>query len=353
MSTEHNNDDTQVSDSSTETTSTGASVQTDASSTSSSEGQTSSPETAQTLADVVQQTFDKSTSQADKEQTPPDSEKEPEAKEQTETPEQTPDKKEGEEKGPIPYERFQEVNQAKQAAEQQIEQFKPLAEAQQSVISFCEQNQISSQEFAEIMEIAAALKHDPERAMKLLEPKLTEAKSIIGEVLPPDLQKAVEAGEITAEYAKRIAIAEGKRQLTEKQSKLSQEQQAQIEGQRYFKSLRDSLGNWVESKRKTIPDFVAKTNGGPDGLFEIFGAMLQTELTKTRGQQITPDQLIQLAEKTLSSVSGMFSRPKPAPTKTVKSTQSNHGSTSEPKSLQDVVSRVARAHGIDYSPAGR
>ncbi len=153
-----------------------------------------------------------------------DEEKEEEGVEQVE--QQTEDVAKVETQGPIPYERFAQVNEAKNVAEQQIAEYKTHADAYKGIEQYCQSNGITHEDYNYWMGVAAAFKNNPEEALKFLQPKYAELQSYKGEVLSPELTKAVENGELSLDYAKKLAIAENRQKHIEKQT-IQQQKQAQ------------------------------------------------------------------------------------------------------------------------------
>src|SRR5882757_5211344 len=109
--------------------------------------QTATPPVAQakqSLEDVFKAHLDKVASQATKAEEEAEKQIEPEVpptdpekeKEEEKEGEKEPEKKEGDEKAPVSYERFVEVNEAKGKAEKELEDTKPWAEAHRNLTSF-------------------------------------------------------------------------------------------------------------------------------------------------------------------------------------------------------------------------
>lgn len=254
-----------------------------------------------------------------------------------------------EQKGPIPYERFAEVNTAKTELEQKVSQMEPLVQAQQSISEHCIRNNIQPQEFQFWMDVAALAKTNPQEALKKLAPQLEVLQGFTGEILPKDLQAAVDSQEISLPFAKRLAALENQLKFNQNQAKFSQEQLAMQQQQHYEQEVRNSVGSWIASKQKLDPDFKPKASvDAPDGKFEYvmnkFGAEGKTAKTL--------DELIKIAEKSYAGVEASLKAfaPRQNGHRVVKTTQSTTRAPVAPKSVEEVIASRAAKHGITFTP---
>ena len=106
---------------------------------------------------------------------------------------------------PVPYERFAEVNSNLKNVKQELESFKPMVENYRQIDNFCRQYQITPEQFKNVMEVQALLNTNPEAALAKLTPIVDQLKTFSGDVLPTDLQKAVDDGDLSLKYAKEVA----------------------------------------------------------------------------------------------------------------------------------------------------
>ncbi len=253
------------------------------------------------------------------------------------------------EKKPIPYERFQEVNAQKTQFERQISEFKPLAEAQKGIHDYCTKNNVTPEDFNYWLEVAATVKNDPAKALELLQPQLQQLQSFKGDTLSPELQAAVDNGEISQAYAKRIAAAESQQKWNAERTKHTEAQRKQELTARYQTEMTNSLVTWAETKAGKMPDFKPKAGpNGEDGVYELFINKLTVELP---GAKIEDDKsLIAFAEKTLESVLktvGRFTvKPSQAGNKVLRTSQTNGGPVGAPKSVDEAITQAARRHGV-------
>lgn len=256
-----------------------------------------------------------------------------------------------EDKGPIPYERFVEVNSAKQKLEQELAAQKDYVAAQKSIGDFCIRNNITNEDFSYWLNVAAAIKNNPEQAKKLLEPHFKELQAFEGDVLSPELQAAVDNGEISIEWAKKIAASENQKKFTQNQARLTQEQLQQQSQQRFMQEVQTSFQNWAKTKATTDPDFQPKKNGEEDGKFEFVLHKMSAEYPSANIK--TVQDLIAFADKVYESVNKSFGKfvPQRNGTKNVRSNQSTSTVRGEPKTLEEAIALGARKAGVNFSPS--
>lgn len=251
----------------------------------------------------------------------------------------------------IPYERFKEVND-------KVVTLEPLAQAHQTLLTFCHTNNITVEQFQEHCELMRLENTDPQAALKRLTEKVNGLKVQSGQGLPDDLQAElnaakvlVESGEMPeAQYklsekrAKEIAELRLKHNGLEKQNRFSAMQQQQQQNAALFQSL----SNWSNNIQKNDPDFSPKKSlTAPDGMFEDFlanFAFVNMQKPPNSVKEYTDN-----AEVAYKKVKDMAKRyqPKPAAKRVLTSTGSTSKSTSngEAKNMDDVVAQVAKKHG--------
>jgi len=255
-------------------------------------------------------------------------------------------------KGPVPYDRFAEVNQQKVQFEQQLQQFEPLARAHQTYIDFYKRNNITPEKSQYWHDVMAQVENgDPTKALELLKPVLTHLQSVVGEVLPPDLQKAVDAGEIVLEWAKKLAAAQGRQQVTQQQIAQAQQQAQQVALQQKQREFASAIDSWESTKRKSDPEFAPAKPGQPRGKFEMvsdhFLAMSQNATINS------VHDIVALAEQCYAAVDASLKRFVPQNRNgkpSLRSSQSTTAPLAPPKNVDEAISRAAAKHGIAFTP---
>ena len=217
----------------------------------------------------------------------------------------------------VPYSRFEEVNK-------RVKDLEEPATRMRAIETFCQQKGIAPDDFQAALDFMAALREDPKKARTLLQPIVEQLDVVTGAGLPADLSKEVEDGLITAERAKELAMLRLSKNGLEQGSKLDAEQRERSSQQ----ALANALNTWDSSKRQVLPDFKPKSNGEPDGIYEVFQAKFMQAWQSTPVKSI--EDAIALAEKAFKDTMGFVERFKPAPKvqKMIKSTGSSK--TAEP-----------------------
>ncbi len=280
-------------------------------------------------------------------------EKEKPAKSTQEKPEDK-DKKEDSkvDKGPVPLERFQEVVKQKNSFEEQVKTLTPMAKAYQETESYCRANNISPDEFRNVMELLVLSKTDPKKALEKATPWFEGLQAFTGDRLPQDLQTAVDSGEMTLAFAKRLAAAETASKFGERRLQQTQEQTLAQRQQAFVNDMSNQVQTWITTKKGVDPDFQPK--GSPtdaDGKYELFMEKLINRVSQTRLNTAT--DLMTLVEKVYSEASATVNRfapPKRNGSPHVRSSRSSSQPEKEPDTLDGVVANVARKHGLVYTP---
>jgi len=340
-------------DSSSEVAATGATEEVVKEGAESTPAQPSKADLDKGFAQAVKEGFEKATSKEPEGTTEETTEKVEENVEKKDEEKKELEKKVEDEKGPIPYERFKEVNEAKQALEQQLESQKEFIAAQKSIGDFCIANNVTNEEFSFWLNVAAKIKNSPEEALKMLAPQVQQLQAFQGETLSPELQKAVDDGEMTIAWAKKLMANENKARFSQQQTKLTQEQRQQQEIQRFQHEVQTSMHNWAKAKMASDPDFAPKKSAdAEDGKFEDVQAKLAA-LYPTANLRTAAD-MVAFAEKVYEAETKKYAKFKPHPalngSKVVKST--NNGITPKngiPKSFEEAAQLGARKAGVNFS----
>ena len=257
-----------------------------------------------------------------------------------------------EEQGPVPYERFSEVVSKRKELEQVVESQREAVDAQNSIFEFCNQHNITNDEFGYWLNVMAAVKNQPEKAGELLQPYLKQIKEVTGEVLSPELQTAVDNGEITPAYAKKLMVAEGQTKRQQQQSEMSAKQMQAHQQQQFVKEVQSSFMNWTKTKQASDPGFKAKVSeDAPDGKYEFFLHKVTAEYVKAGVK--TSQDLIEFADKVYQSINKTFVKlgARPNGQKVVRSGQSTlSAQNTEPKTMMEAV-RMGAAKASTF--AGR
>jgi hypothetical protein len=251
-------------------------------------------------------------------------------------------------KKPIPYDRFQEVIKEKNEAVEYRKSVEPKVQAYENTANFLQSYGVTPEEYQSWMDIAALSKVDPVQAMERLKPYLAQLQGATGDVLPKDLQEAVDAGHLTGDYAKELAKARSKVQTVEKQSVQTKEQQQKQQQAAWANQVQTSFESWLNGKIAADPTLKPVAKGQPGGKFEFVQDRILAMYSRGEIQLNNPQDIVTYAEKVLADVNEYYKRlqPKSKGPVTVRSSQS--GSTNgAPKinSIKDAVSAGLAAAG--------
>jgi hypothetical protein len=264
------------------------------------------------------------------------------------------------EKGPVPYKRFEEVVGERKKLEEQTKQWEPLVMAQQLINETLNSAGVSLEEFQNIVDVLALSKSDPEAALVKLKPLLTELNQFAEDAVPAEIQTKINglaervkdgelsqsaADELQAAWLEQVKVSR-KVKLNEKKGQMTEVQRQQA----YVQSFVNAASDWGNTKMKSDPDYRPKAKAdAADGLHELTEAFFTRGLASTKLK--SPQDLVGLLEKSYASAKAILAPKRNGATKPV---PTSRGATavSQPKAktLSEVAARVAAKHGISYTP---
>lgn len=203
--------------------------------------------------------------------------------------------------------RFQEVIAERDNARNELKSFEPIKE-------IINNSGLSNEDFAATMQLGADYNRvmsgekDPIDLLNMLVPIVQNLQSVAGFILPGDLQKAVQEGQISKEYAQDLAkqriasaAAENRTQkllaAQEAEKQRAQNQQIEITRQNVHKATND----W-EAKQKSIdPDYEQKRQ-------LVYNNISAVIAQKTlAGQRVSPQEAIQICDASYEKVNEYLS----------------------------------------------
>lgn len=230
----------------------------------------------------------------------------------------------------VPFSRFEEVNS-------KVKSLEPLAKSQQELVTFCQQNGISQEQYRDAMHTLALINTNPKEALKKINTLTEQLKVAAEEGLPSDLQAAVDEGTLPEKYAKELAKSRLEKTQLTRQSQTAQEQAAYSDSQ----ALLNTMSQWAASKAKTNPDF--KPKSGPnasDGVFEVFVGQF-TQRNAMQPPQSHADYIRnaeEAYESTIKFVESLTTSKRPI--KTLSSQRSTRPEKKKPTSMDDVANEI-------------
>lgn len=306
--------------------------------------------TEKTIADVVQETYDKATEKDSSPEKVEGQESEvqglnptDEKKEETVEKEETESEDKKEELPPFhEHPRWKEIVADRDSAKAELERLQPVVQAHVNVSNFCQKNNITAEEYNEVLQMAALAKNDPIAFHSKLKDMVAQMAPDAGDALSPELQKAVDDGEITLPWAQKLAKQQAQGKFAQQKAKLSVEQQAANAQQQFVNNIKTALSTWEQSTAKNDPDFV---EGSPK--YKWFMAELSSQIVKTDIK--TANDAVVLAVKAYEMVNENLGKVIPkngATRKPLSSTKSSTTAPKKPTTIAEVVRATAAKHGL-------
>lgn len=233
--------------------------------------------------------------------------------------------------------RWKEVLQERDALREPAEQYGKIT-------AFMQATGLQPEEVAEGFEVMAMLKsgapEDLTKALDYFERNTAELRKMLGVELPEDLRTKVDDGFISAEDATALARSRAEAELlrgqSERERQAREEAAAHAARQQAAAGVTNAVVEWEARQKASDPDYAKKAE-----LVELKARALMLK----EGPPATPEAAVQLVEKALKEVNGLFKAAAPsrqpiAPMPAGKSVET----TPQPQNLRDVV-RGALAGG--------
>jgi hypothetical protein len=177
-------------------------------------------------------------------------------------------------------------------------------EHQGALESYAEARQanVSPQDIAETMKWRAMVNTNPIAAIQYAKQWMGQLEVYAGQVLPKDLQDAVTAGEMTENWAKKLAD----QRLEAERAKGTLDSHTQLTQQGQVELVKSTVDSWVTAKFLQDPELKASASD-PNGLF----ADIQRRMNHEEGiafaknkRPLTPSEASALLEKCYNEAKG-------------------------------------------------
>lgn len=232
--------------------------------------------------------------------------------------------------------RWVELRGELKQAKEQLAAHEPALKRDQSIGQFMARNQLVPDDMVETFRMAALVRNNPEAALKELRQLVADLEGDLGERLPPDLQQALDDGELTEkrafELAKARATAKRATETVQETTAAVADQDNRTKHQAFMRSLGEMALKWEGTKRSADPDFDLKY---PE-VQEMVKARSAAKPPKTVAEAT---QYLEDAYERVNKIVAA-ARPKPAPinARTHRSSSASvTPDTAAPKSMRDVV----------------
>lgn len=141
---------------------------------------------------------------------------------------------------------------------QQRNEFRTGHEEYQKIQTFLQQNGLSADKAAEMLEIGALIERNPSEALERLRPTLQKLVQDAGAVLPQDLQEDVRMGRITKERAKEISQLRARQSNAQREQEFRRQQGEREQAQRLAGEMRNAATAWEQQIRQRDPDAMSE-----------------------------------------------------------------------------------------------
>lgn len=209
--------------------------------------------------------------------------------------------------------RIENLTAARRERDGRIAELEPKAQQFEKMMTFVQTAKLSTDEVNEGFEVMRLLKHEPLKAWERLKPIFDSLRSMVGEVLPEELQIAVNQGQITEAHARELAITRTKAAVSTAQVQRheadTREQQQQDAHQKRQVAVQTSVVEWEKSKAGSDPDWKQKQSR----VMEI--VQLETLRREKADPNFgwTPEEAVKFANEALTKVETEFKRFAPRP----------------------------------------
>jgi hypothetical protein len=206
--------------------------------------------------------------------------------------------------------RFNAIYKEAKTFETRLKAAEPKAQIVDDLQKWASENSVSKEEYAYSLEFIAAVKNDPARAWKMVQPLLADLRKHVGEELPEDLASEVTAGTISRERAQELAATRAEQaRLHAQGERRTQQDAAAQERHAVEQQISDhttAISNYETQWKASDPDYSKKSG-------QVWARMvvLMNEQGKPASSQAAVALLKQAREDVEKWMSGFVPKPKP------------------------------------------
>lgn len=218
------------------------------------------------------------------------------------------------------------------AARSETEAMREPANYWQQHVHFLQSNNITPDQTQQLYGVAQLIaRGDWQNAAAAIRPWYELALRQMGEILPEDMQRRVDQGDISPEDARELSRAKAAAANAQQQRAVSEHQYGAVEQQRHIEGVRSALSQWEQDVSQRDPDFALKR----DAVMRYAQAM-----RAERGLPPDPTTAMRWANEALGEVNKLFTAARPQPQATRAGPSSGTSVTkarAEPRSMLDAA----------------
>lgn len=224
----------------------------------------------------------------------------------------------------------------------------PKAQNFEKIQRFVDNAGLSKDEVNQGFDVMANLRNDPLKAYEQLKPIFAQLQQMAGEVLTPDLQQAVEQGQLTEAHARELALTRSRASVNERRfTETEQRQQAAAQREASEANINDVSGavtEWEKATSKNDPDWKLKQ--------PRIQVLVENEILRKQARDPayfpSKDEAIKMSKDALAAVETEFKRLAPQ-RRSISTPASDAGSSPSmpvPKTMLEAAQAgLARARG--------
>jgi hypothetical protein len=125
---------------------------------------------------------------------------------------------------------------------------------------------LSVDEFNTLLQVGALMKNDPAKALQAMAPYYNQLLEVTGSVLPVDIQKAVDEGTISENYAAELARSRAQSALSQQRVTQIENRSNEAETSHRLNDLSSTASTWERQWSSSDPDYAKKAELVKQGL---------------------------------------------------------------------------------------
>ena len=154
--------------------------------------------------------------------------------------------------------RWKQLVQERDDLKETVEESAEAVQATDRLATYLTDQNLSVDEFNNLLQIGGLMKNDPAKALEALTPYYNELLKVTGNTLPDDLRTAVDQGLLTEDYASETAKARAAANITQFNSDNRQQlHEAQAQTQQ-VDGLGEAASEWERKWQASDPDYSKK-----------------------------------------------------------------------------------------------
>ncbi len=224
---------------------------------------------------------------------------------------------------PVVRRRIGRLTEERNSVRDELRAAQPNLKAYNDLRTYCQSNGMTADDFQFGLGIMALVKNDPAEAYKQLQPILRQLQAHVGEILPQDIQQALDDGKISEAHAKELAAARRRTAFVETKSAERDEATRRADYERQLTDhntkVTSSIEAWEQQWKASDPDY-------PKVKQRVWERMvvLLNEATENGTKLLTPEATVEIANRAKKDVKDWLAEALPRPREVKKGPESGN-----------------------------